>query len=552
MVVLLAMLAFSIDTGYMFTMQSQLDRSVDAAALAGASCLVEGTDTAQEAVLEYLVRNPVGRPGTIVTSDELVQKTAEFLAAHQDDYEILYGNWNPTTEQFEETSELPSAVSVALRYPNLPLFFGRALGKDSFDVQSRAIAMYQPRDIMVVLDFSGSMNDDSELQAISKFGSTAVMNGLQQIYEELGSPVYGNLPFTPQWATVQGVDPVDATQPKITVQYRFTSVYVTSTKTLSSVKLRFSNGNYQTFLSSATSGTFQGSGTNAGRQVTEVYVKTVGHALPNGEFFNFTSSAITNTLKKALGLDSIAYPYPSGSWSTYVDHARSSGTANNTAGFRFKFGYANLVNYWLEQKPMYSQTPDLWKVSAQPVTAVKDAVDLFMEFITTVDTNDRLGLVVYNSSSGNARLETGLTTDLPLVASIARQRQAGHYHTYTNIGAGMQTAREHLQANGRTNAFKMIVLMTDGIANYYNGKYDVTAAYNHVLAEANASKTLRYPVVAISLGAGADTELMQSVADITESRHFNVPGGQSVADYRDGLIEVFEDIANTRPLKLVK
>ena len=53
-----------------------------------------------------------------------------------------------------------------MRYPNLPLFFGRVLGKDNFSIESQAIAMYQPRDIVLVLDFSGSMNDDSELKSI--------------------------------------------------------------------------------------------------------------------------------------------------------------------------------------------------------------------------------------------------------------------------------------------------------------------------------------------------------------------------------------------------
>ena len=47
MVVLMALLALSIDTGYMYTMQTELDRSVDAAALAGAASLVEGTDHGQ-------------------------------------------------------------------------------------------------------------------------------------------------------------------------------------------------------------------------------------------------------------------------------------------------------------------------------------------------------------------------------------------------------------------------------------------------------------------------------------------------------------------------
>ena len=216
------------------------------------------------------------------------------------------------------------------------------------------------------------------------------------------------------------------------------------------------------------------------------------------------------------------------------------------------FGYANLINYWLEQRPAYSQTPVLWDVSAQPVTALKDAVDVFMDYIQLVDTNDRMGLSVYNASNGNARLETSLTTNIQLVADVTRQRQAGHYHSYTNIGAGMQTAREHLQANGRPNAFKMIVLMTDGVANWNNGSYNIEAARAHVISEANAAAALRYPVVAISVGAGADTGLMDEVASITESTHFNVPGGQSVADFRDAMFEVFRAIANARPLKLVR
>ena len=62
LIVLMALLALSIDTGYMYTMQTELDRSVDAAALAGAASLIEGTDIAHERVIEYLVRNPVGDP----------------------------------------------------------------------------------------------------------------------------------------------------------------------------------------------------------------------------------------------------------------------------------------------------------------------------------------------------------------------------------------------------------------------------------------------------------------------------------------------------------
>ncbi len=551
MVVLMGLLALSIDTGYMYTMQTELDRSVDAAALAGAASLVQGSSAASDKVVEYLVRNPVGNSNDAITDDRLAEFTTQFLADHSDDYDVRVGNWNPVSGQLESVEQYPSAVAVSMRYPNLPLFFGRVLGKDSFSIQSQAIAMYQPRDIALVLDFSGSMNDDSELQAISKLGYDNVMANLQQIYSELGSPQYGDMQFQPQYITVEGQPPADPTQPQITVEYRYNEVYVTSTLNLENVVLKFSDGSTRTFSGlSGTTGTFSYSG----KAIYRVWVKSgnnlSGEGWNYGEPFDFSSYTIRSTIKHALGLDTVPYPYPSGSWDSFIDYARSNSN-NANAGFKYKFGYANLIGYWLEQQASHNQTPDLWKVSAEPVTAVKDAVGVFMDYIQAVDTNDRLALVVYDGPDGNALLETPLTTNLPLVADLARHRQAGHYHNYTNIGAGMEAARHELEQNGRTMAFKMIVLMTDGRANWHNGVYDMTAAYNQVISEAYASAGLKYPIVTISLGVNADAGLMNQVAEITQSRTFNVPGGASVSAYRDGLYQVFRDIADNRPLKLV-
>jgi hypothetical protein len=426
------------------------------------------------------------------------------------------------------------------------------LGKGSFSIESQAIAMYQPRDIALVLDYSGSMNDDSELQAVPKLGFENVMANLQQIYTELGSPQYGTMEFDPQYITVIGQPPADDSKPQITVEYRYNSVYVTSTLALDNVVLKFSDNTTKTFSGlSGNTGTFS----YYNKTVYRVWVKSGDNiSIPGtsyGEPFDFSSTTIRSTIKKALGLNTVDYPYPSGSWESFIDYGRSS-SVNVNAGFKYKFGYANLISYWLEQQPANSQTPDLWKVSAQPVTAVKDAVGVFMDYIQAVDTNDRLALVVYNAPNGNGLLETPLTMNLSLVADLARHRQAGHYHNYTNIGAGMEAARLELEQHGRPGAFKMIVLMTDGNANWHDGVYNLTAANNHVISEANAAASLNFPIVTISLGVNADASLMNLVAEITKSRTFNVPGGASVSAYRDGLYQVFREIADNRPLKLVQ
>ena len=79
-----------------------------------------------------------------------------------------------------------------------------------------------------------------------------------------------------------------------------------------------------------------------------------------------------------------------------------------------------------------------------------------------------------------------------------------------------------------------------------------TAAHNHVLPKLHAAADLNIPIVAISLGAGADIP-----PDGVGGRNHRVtalqcPWRTSVADYREDLFEVFRAIADSRPLKLVK
>jgi hypothetical protein len=442
-----------------------------------------------------------------------------------------------------------------MEYPSLPFFFGRVFGNNQFKIVGQASATYQPRDIMIVLDYSASMNDDSEFTAIPKLGRSEVEANLLEIYGQLGSPVYGNMTFAPQFATVPGVPQTDAQQiPHVTVQYQGTKVYVTSTKPLIQVRLEFSSGS-QNILTSGMSGTYQGTGSHSGKTITKVYVKSWNNALvlgTYGEYFNFTSTGIKATLKKGLGLTSVTYPYASGSWDEFITWAISSTEQNHTSGgYRYKFGYMNWIVWMLEDKSAYSQTADLWKVRAEPMAALKSSVGVFMDFIQAVDTQDQVGLAVYNAADGQGKLELELTPDYEPIAENVSTKQAGHYHMYTNIGAGLHQARLEIEENARPNSARMIVLMTDGVANWFDGPNQEDEAGEYLLEEANACATAMIPVICISLGSAADAEIMQQVANITNGKHYNVPGGASQEDYYDQLYDVFEEIAAARPLRIV-
>ncbi len=476
MVAVLGMLAFAIDLGYIMKVQTDLDRSVDAAVLAGAGELVRGQQYAEDRMLEYLARNPIGPQVTVDSANlpQLKQQFSGLMAQNGDDGKPLLklgvGKWDVAKGEVVPVTgtQKPSAVSLSLTHANHPYFFGRIFGKSTFAVSGQASATYQPRDIVLVLDYSGSMNDDSELGSISVLGRTTVESNLKQIYQDLGSPVYGKMAWTP--------------------------VSISSTN--------------------------------------------------------------ATTIKSTLGLTNVAYPVPGGSWSDYFNYVQTSSVIK-TAGYQKKYGYLTLINYWLEKYPSNADNPNLWKTREQPIGALKDSVSVFLEYMADSQTDDRLGLAIYDAADGNAKLEKSLTTDFASVDTISKQRQAAHYHDYTNIGAGLWKALAELQetTNGghaRPNSMRLVVLMTDGKCNWHNGVYDETAARNDLIDAANACAAQGIPVVTISLGAKADPAIMQQVADITDGRAFVIPGGKTAAQYHTELTNVFKSIADSRPLKLVQ
>jgi Mg-chelatase subunit ChlD len=442
MVPLLGFLALSIDTGMIMLTRTQLQTGADAGALAGAGVLANGDlDEVTAAVQEYVLRNAVN--GKDISPEDI---------------QVELGAWDLDTRTFTAATEDLTAVRVVAQAEERPVFFSRIFGFGGFDARAEAVATFRPRDIVLVLDCSGSMNDDSEFQQIDTLGRAAIIANQFQIYQELGSPVFGNM----QWEPV------------------------------------------------------------------------------------YISSNSTRSVLRRLGLDRVPYPYPKGSWNGYVNYVMNDRTVSR-AGYRKKYGYLTLIQYWLVEQEAYDATPDLWRTSEQPITAVKNAVSIFLGYINEVKSDDRVGLSIYTYSNSGALLATPLTRDLALVEQLSRQHQAGHYMPYTNIGAGLREARQELEENARLNALKMVVLLTDGLANRPSGD-----AYGLVRREAERCAENGFPVITISLGANADTGLMQEVADTTGGIHFNVPGGRAVSEYEEDLKEIFRKIAAHRELTLVK
>lgn len=180
LVILLAFIAFAVDTGVVAVSRTQLQTAADAAAMAAAQSL---------GLADSEVREAARRIARLNT-------TSSFVVRDQD---IEFGYWDASKRTFTPTAQQSNAVRVTVRRDQTSngrtsLFFGRVLGMGQVDVRASAIATTTPRDIAFVVDLSGSMNDDTEpcwaTDEITRlYGSTTANNVMTKVYQDfrLGS-----------------------------------------------------------------------------------------------------------------------------------------------------------------------------------------------------------------------------------------------------------------------------------------------------------------------------------------------------------------------------
>lgn len=399
--------------------------------------------------------------------------------------------------------------------------------------------------------------------------------------------------------TIVGAPPTSRHEPQIEVTFYSTSIYVESSKDLSNVVLEFTDGTHQKFdgLSSKT-GTFAGTGSNSGKFITNCWIKSgrnhsgegpgYGERFENpippdaGESLRFDDT--NENVKLAFCLDTTSYPYASGSWDSYINYVRGDADIRD-AGYRKKYGGMTFVNYLLESKNKNSQTADLWKTPHYPFHAVKNGVSLFLEFLSDLDFGDEVGLVTYDEASrvesfldeGDAYVDLGndlISSSFADIDTIQRHKQAGHYGTYTGMGYGVEEARELLigdpassqPGHSRFGARHTIILMTDGQANRYPSGWSLPSNFNWSdwtdydgdgdADFSTSSKSKQYAfweateciregitIHTMSVGAGADRNLMKAIAFASRSVWIDIPGGSTIAEMESQLLTAFGQIA---------
>lgn len=142
LVFLMVMVAMSIDIGYVCSVKADLQSAADAGALAGAGLVLEGDKKATNAAEKFAASN-MNNDGVHVGDRNKIK--------------VETGHWDTVARRFIPGGRPRDAVEVVTSSRNSSLFFGAGMGNRRILSEARAVAAYRPRDIILVLDVSGSM-----------------------------------------------------------------------------------------------------------------------------------------------------------------------------------------------------------------------------------------------------------------------------------------------------------------------------------------------------------------------------------------------------------
>ncbi|MDB5342140.1 MAG: von Willebrand factor type domain protein [Schlesneria sp.] len=589
MIAALAITALAVDIGVAALKKSQMQAAVDSASLAGA---MEITNA---------LANGGNQPGDVfayaqaqarIKAAAVAQMNNVYVASTDVSFGRRYYDSSSQTYKIDWTAgaNQTNVVKVSARRDGsntsapdgkVPSLFATS----GTTIRTDAVAFVDPRDLIIVQDFSRSMNFDSYFtdEVATGLTQSQIEDGLAMVWSDLQPLTLGTLPYAPQYfSQAQTSSSVTGT-----VTFKGTSVAITSTTGMKSVVVTFTNNATQTFTISGTTtktGTYAGTGSsNSGKRISSVAITAykVGSTSQTVALPTHTYTATSITAKYGL----TTYPYAGGSWAGYVSYVQTS-TALPNYGYLDMYGGMTFLCYVMKSYPEHSANKDLWKTRHYPFQACKDGQQLLCDYLTQLGFDDHLGMVSYDT---NHRMETTLndtnpafpvinisanpvTKDYATVAKLMQYKQAAYYSDATNMGGGMKDAITMLDTYKRDGSRPAIILMTDGQANTidsgdssalpsgwnwntmfdYNG--DGAADYTttdsnakYVLAKVKIAIDKGYTVHTVSVGSVADRNLMKAAAWLGKGYWLDVPAGTTVASMSDQMRTVFSKIASAVP-----
>ena len=609
---------FSVDLGMINVTKSRMQATADACALAAVKEI-------QVAIQE--IGNDGGDGTDVATATAFATQQAGLMAAKvaelnglyvDPDQDLRFGKRNLNddgTHSVQWDTSPFNVVEVTIRKDNedatapdakLDLFFSPLYGDRSTALQAQAAAFIESRDIVAVLDFSGSMNFDS-LPFTTGLSQSAVRDNIDDIWDDLQN---SNVTFSDSpdlKFPSEGFGLIDSLSGEYYTSTSSESVY-------NHLELASESGDafyeswpiYQSgYYYIQYNGTWYAARASNGQLYKySGYWYTISTSQYPGDTGGGGSSEYAAYPQEGKDSNGNLKGKPSESesktlWKEYISWVinESTGSTQRLKGtgfdYRYQYGYRTLVMYMLYQRPNNNDSEDLWRVHAYPFQAVKDGMSLFTGFLDGLKFGDTLGLVSYATT---AQREVGLwDSGAPLTVDLGDQhmtqtytdidniqlhKQAAHYSGSTNIGDGVKEAVALLNEQARDGAQKTILLMTDGIVNKPNSlpsmpsgwssfdwddmtdwDNDGAANYNESdITQGSYDDEKRYlwyqvkqaveagfTINTFVVGDDADSHLMRAIAFYGGGQFMEAPGGSSVADLEDELLARFSLLASDVP-----
>ena len=171
--------------------------------------------------------------------------------------------------------------------------------------------------------------------------------------------------------------------------------------------------------------------------------------------------------------------------------------------------------------------------SHQKLYAAKQAANAFVDQLNA--SRDRVGLTYYQTTGHPA---THLTNNFAAIHSAINALSA---NGWTDMGDGIASATQEFWDNGRGgNVIKVMILLSDGIANYPQPSPSDIYTYAHDYAYSKALEAAALPVRFYTIGLGPKTGdqdhridelLLQQIASCSQGgKYFYAPSGDDLAD----------------------
>jgi Flp pilus assembly protein TadG len=551
-VLMLGMMAFSIDIGYIVLARSQLQAAADSTALAAAASMHLDRMDMEAVARRYASANTVtARPVQIDSSD------------------IEYGAWDTATRTFTPSASPGNAVRITTRADRnnggeVPLFFGRIFNMMSVRQEASAVAVTNPRDIAFVVDLSGSMNYDTDPNNTDDINRTFAPLGYPTIGTELMQQIYDDFNF----GTFPG--PSQHAGAPLGVSSKGDPL---SKLTSTSGPLSKSNIPKQYRIKQNDSSSVRKQ--KAFAWVMDVQIPSL---MPN------VIPAPNSSKNYAYWADYLADNYRQIGYRSYVHFLMVHGRDEKPDGST----YTPLSQY-SPDCPLHTESTAggdfQFPPREQPTHAARRALIAALQVIKERNQNisdpnqrDWVSIVTFDRlTGGGPQLVLPLTSDYDEAMQACTWFQACSHNTAsTATEAGLIKARQHLKprtegGSGRLATNKVVVLLTDGLPNlyetssstinryirdnpsddFYGGSYPRDAALMQT-AMMQTDHWFTYPV---GIGLGCDYDFMDRMArtGATANGDGESPRGSgNPADYEERLTEIFRNIITNPKLRLVQ